>query len=165
MLGAALMASVAVNALVNLPLVPAGMLVRTPIPAVNHDAAETVGWPRFAATVVAVRAYLPDTHVAVLADNYGEAGALDHYPPALRPTFSGHNAYWTWGQPLDDATTLIMTNYDRAQLRQWFGLVHLAARIDNRVGLHNDEQGRPVWIARDRRAPWPVIWPQLRRYG
>jgi hypothetical protein len=164
-LGAALVVSAAVNALLMLPLVPVGVLARSPIPAVNYDAAETVGWPQFAATVAAVRAHLPDTHVAVLASNYGEAGAVDHYLPALRPAFSGHNAYWTWGPPQDGASTLIVIGYDRAQLQRWFGRVDLAAHIDNGVGLPNDEQGRPVWIARDRRAAWTIIWPQLRRYG
>ena len=27
----------------------------------------------------------------------------------------------------------------------------------------NTEQGRPIWVARDRRAPWTQLWPQLRR--
>ena len=31
--------------------------------------------------------------------------------------------------------------------------------------LDNDEQGVPVWVARDPRAPWPELWPQLRRLG
>src|SRR6185312_8727310 len=38
-----------------------------------------------------------------------------------------------------------------------------AAVVDNGVGLDNDEQGVPVWVARDPRAPWPELWPQLRR--
>jgi len=58
-----------------------------------------------------------------------------------------------------------VTGYDQAQLQRWFDRVDLAARIDNAVGLRNDEQGHPVGIAHDRRAPWTVIRPQLRRYG
>ena len=50
-------------------------------------------------------------------------------------------------------------------MREWFGRVELAARVDNGVGLDNDEQDAPVWIARDRRAPWSVLWPQLVRVG
>jgi Transposase len=163
--GTALLAAAVVNALLMLPLVPVHQLVHTPVPAVNYDAGETVGWPQLAATVAAVRARLPDTRVAVLARNYGEAGAVDHYLPALRPAYSGHNAYWTWGPPPDDATAVIVIGYDRARLQQWFGQAELAARIDNGVGLPNEEQGRPVWVARDRLAPWAVIWPHLRRYG
>jgi hypothetical protein len=53
-------------------------LAATPIPAINYDASETVSWPQFAAIVAAVRGQPPDTHVAVLARNHGEADAVDH---------------------------------------------------------------------------------------
>ena len=46
-----------------------------------------------------MRAGLPDARVAVLGRNYGEAGAVDRYLPALRPAHSGHNAYWDLGPP------------------------------------------------------------------
>jgi hypothetical protein len=49
------------------------------------------------------------------------------------------------------------------RLREWFGEVEAAGVVDNGVGLDNEEQGRPVWIARDRLVPWSQIWPQLRR--
>ena len=103
--------------------------------------------------------------VAVLTRNYGEAGAVDHFLPALGPAHSGHNSYWTWGPPPEEATTLIVVGIPEARVRQWFGRVELAARIDNGLGLDNDEQGAPVWLARDRLAPWAELWPQLRRLG
>ena len=40
-----------------------------------------------------------------------------------------------------------------------------AARIDNGVGLDNEEQGRRDWVASDRRMAWSEIWPQVRRLG
>jgi 4-amino-4-deoxy-L-arabinose transferase-like glycosyltransferase len=165
LLGSALTVAAAVNAVLMLPLVPATALAATPIPAINYDAAETVGWPQFAATLAAVRAQLPDTHVAVLARNYGEAGAIDHYLPALGPAHSGHNGYWNWGPPAEDTTAVIVIGYRQTQLRAWFGHLDLATHIDNRLGLHNDEQDAPVWIARNPLAPWAQIWPQLRHLG
>ena len=51
------------------------------------------------------------------------------------------------------------------RLAQWFGRVEEAGRVDNGVGLDNDEQGTPVLTARDRRVPWSEIWPQLRHLG
>ena len=148
LLAAALLLTALVNAVLMLPLVPADRLAATPIPAINYDAAETVGWPAFATTIASVRASLPDTHVAVLTRNYGEAGAVDHYLPALAPAHSGHNAYWDWGPPPDDATAVIVIGYREEQLRAWFGRVDLATHIDNHLGLDNDEQRTPVWIAR-----------------
>jgi len=29
----------------------------------------------------------------------------------------------------------------------------------------HDKQGAPVWIARDRRTSWDVLWPELVRLG
>ncbi len=166
MLAAAMVASLAISAVLMLPLVPADRLAATPIVDVNYDAGETVGWPEYAATLAAVRARLPaGERVAVLTGNYGEAGAVDRFLPALAPAHSGHNSYWTWGPPPDDATTLIVVGYPEDRLRQWFGHVELAARIDNGVGLENDEQGVAVWVARDRLAAWSELWPQLRRLG
>jgi hypothetical protein len=162
----ALAASLAMSALLMLPLVPADELAQTPIPDIHYDAGETVGWPEFAATVAAVHARVPAAErVAVLTGNYGEAGAVDRFLPALAPAHSGHNSYWTWGPPPDEAGTLIVIGAEEAQLRRWFGEVELAARIDNGLGLDNDEQGEPVWLVRDRREPWSQIWPQLRHIG
>ena len=54
-LGLMIGVSAAIAAAIVLPLVPVEDVHATPIPAVNEDAIETIGWPAFAATV-AVRA-------------------------------------------------------------------------------------------------------------
>jgi hypothetical protein len=165
-LGGALVLSLAINAVLMLPVVPVERLGGTPIVDVNYDAGETVGWPEFAATVAAARAELPaDEPVAVLTGNYGEAGAIDRYAPELGPAYSGHNSYWSWGPPADDVTTVVAVGFRESDLRRWFGRVEEAAHIDNGVDLDNEEQGRTVWLAGERRVPWAEIWPQLRRYG
>jgi hypothetical protein len=166
LLAVALGASLVMSSVLMLPLVPAEELAGTPIPDIHYDAGETVGWPAFAATLAAVHERVPGgERVAVLTRNYGEAGAVDRFLPALAPAHSGHNAYWDWGPPPAQATTLIVVGWDEERLRQWFGRVELAARIDNGVGLDNDEQGRPVWLVRERLAPWDELWPQLRTLG
>ncbi|GAB3360698.1 glycosyltransferase family 39 protein [Modestobacter lapidis] len=164
LLAAAPVLSLGIAAVLFLPVVPVARLAGTPVPDVNYDAGETVGWPAFAAVLARVRAGLPDgERVAVLTGNYGEAGAVDRYLPELAPAYSRHNSYWTWGPPPEEATTLISVGIAEVELRRWFGRVEQVARIDNGVGLDNDEQGRPVWVLRDRRAGWPEIWPELRR--
>jgi hypothetical protein len=165
-LGVALVISLLLDGVLMLPLVPVDRLGATPIPDVNYDAGETVGWPRLAAAVEKVRADLPaGTTVAVLAANYGEAGAVDRFAPALGPAYSGHNSYGTWGSPPEDVDTVIVIGYPEERLTRWFGQIDLAARVDNGVGLENEEQGAPVWVVTDRLAPWSEIWPDLRRLG
>jgi 4-amino-4-deoxy-L-arabinose transferase-like glycosyltransferase len=163
---ATLVASLGLNALLMLPIVPAGRLGATPIADINYDAGETVGWPRLAAAVEDVRADLPAGEtVAVLTANYGEAGAVDRFAPSLGPAYSAHNAYWSWGPPPEDAHTVIVVGYPEERLAPWFARVELAARVDNGVDLDNEEQGAPIWVATDRLAPWSEIWPELRRLG
>ena len=87
------------NLVLMLPLLPERLL--GPVVAVNYDAGETVGWPRFAATVGDVYGTLPAAgNPVVVTGNYGEAGALERFRPGV-PVYSGHNAYWDWGPPPD----------------------------------------------------------------
>ena len=53
----------------------------------------------------------------------------------------------------------------RERIEPWCGDLVEVARIDNQVGLDNDEQGAPVWACRSLTQPWSKIWPQLRRLG
>jgi hypothetical protein len=163
---AALVLSLAVSATLGLPVVPVERLADTPVPDVNYDAGETVGWPAFASAVRRVRDALPDdARVAVLAGNYGQAGAIDRFAPDLAPAYSGHNSYWTWGPPPDGVDTVIAVGIPEERLAGWFGRVTVVERFDNGVGLGNDEQGRPIVTATDRLVPWSEIWPELRRLG
>ncbi|ANY08386.1 glycosyltransferase family 39 protein [Pseudonocardia sp. HH130630-07] len=160
-LGTALVVTLAGSATTALPVVPVDELAVSPVVAMNPDAAETVGWPEFAATVGAAVASAPGERVTVLAANYGQAGAVDHYLPAAGPAYSGHNAYAGWGPPPGDETAVVVVGYPVEQVRTWFGRVDTVARIDNGVGLDNLEQGGPVLLARDRSRPWSEIWAEV----
>ena len=153
-----------------LPLVPVRHLADTPIVDIRYDTGETVGWPALVRTVADVHAALPAAERAtaiVLTRNYGQAGAVDRYGPELGlPTaYSGHNSYADWGPPPETVGTVIVVGYGRAELERWCGRVELAARVDNGLGVDNDEQGTPVWTCRDRLVPWAELWPELRRLG
>jgi hypothetical protein len=161
---AALALSLLIDGTLGLPVVPAERLADTPVPDVNYDAGETVGWPQLVARVQDARDGAGD-RVVVLTGNYGQAGAVDRFAPDLGPAYSGHNSYWTWGPPPEDVDTVIAVGIDGERLADWFGDVEDAGRVDNGVGLDNDEQGTPVLVATDRRVPWSEIWPELRRLG
>jgi 4-amino-4-deoxy-L-arabinose transferase-like glycosyltransferase len=161
---AALALSLLIDGTLGLPVVPAERLADTPVPDVNYDAGETVGWPQLVARVQDARDGAGD-RVVVLTGNYGQAGAVDRFAPDLGPAYSGHNSYWTWGPPPEDVDTVVAVGIDGERLADWFGDVEDAGRVDNGVGLDNDEQGTPVLVATDRRVPWSEIWPELRRLG
>jgi hypothetical protein len=161
--------SAVVTAALGLPVYPVATLHATPQAAVNYDAGETVGWPAFARQVADVYQGLPESErrtAVLLAGNYGEAGALDHYGPTngLPPVYSGHLAYWRWGPPPADASPVLVVGYgwDEAELREACAELTHAARLDNGVNLDNEEQGADVWICRGPRRSWAEVWPELR---
>jgi hypothetical protein len=43
--------------------------------------------------------------------------------------------------------------------------VHVVARIDNSLGIDNDEQGTHVDVCRGPVRPWSQEWPALRHPG
>ncbi|WP_083733191.1 ArnT family glycosyltransferase [Actinomadura sp. CNU-125] len=155
--------------LLTLPVYPVSALASTPQPAVNSDGAETVGWPRFVAEVARVyRSVPPDERATIVVSNYGEAGAIDRYGPdhGLPRAYSGHNGYWYFGRPPDASDTTIVVGPESlagaAQLKRYWTDVRPAGRIDNGVGLDNEEQGKPVWICKGRRASWTELWPEFK---
>jgi Dolichyl-phosphate-mannose-protein mannosyltransferase len=161
-----LIPSAVITAALGLPIYPVAWLHATPQPAVNYDAGETVGWPGFADQVRAVYQGLPAGERAtavILAGNYGEAGALDHY--GLPNVYSGHLSFWRWGPPPDSMTgpVVVVGHSSEADLHRECGSVDLAATIDNGLDLDNDEQGAQVWICRQPHRTWSRLWPGLYR--
>jgi hypothetical protein len=157
-----------VDALVALPVVPARDLHHTPIVAMNYDAGEQVGWPRFANTVADVYSSLPAAqraHAVLIGGNYGEAGALLRFRPALAEVYGAQNSMWDLGPPPADASTALVLDYPVGDLRRWFRDVRAVGRIDNGVHLDNDEQGRTVWLCTHPTRPWPSLWRAMRHLG
>jgi hypothetical protein len=160
---AAIAAGAVIGAIIALPVLAPGDL--GPVLAVNGDAGETIGWPRFARTVADVYRSLPHPRRAViLTGNCGEAGAIDRYGPALGlpHAHSGHNAYGDWGPPPDGGAPIIVVGLDPDVLAARLRDCSAAARIDDRVGVDNEEQGEPVMVCRGPRRPWSRQWPLLR---
>ncbi len=155
-----------------LPILPAHWLHTVPLQKINYNLGEEVGWPELVRTVAGVYDSLPASEratTAIVTGNYGEAGAVDRYGPALGlpPAYSGHNNYWWWGPPPAGATTAIVIGLDAdgAWLRRYWASVTLAGRVRNAAGVDNDEEGMPVWLCRGLKRPWRVIWPDFRQYG
>lgn len=152
-----------VSAVIALPLLPAKDT--GPVIAMNADVGETVGWPDLTRTVSSVyRSAGPDA--VIFTANYGEAGAIDRYGPALGlpAAYSGHNAFGYWGPPPDRAGPVVTVGLDDTQLRHFRGC-RVAARIDNSAGVDNDEHDEPIDLCSGTRGPWSRNWPELRHLG
>jgi hypothetical protein len=165
LLVAAVVVTAATSAVIALPLVPVDRLADTPIADLNEEAGETVGWPELVRSVARVRDALPPTErdrAIVFTENYGEAGAVDRYGPALGipRAYSGHNAYWRFGKPPDGAAPVIVLGYERVPPN--FVGCRRAASVDNGVGVENEEQGGSVWLCAGPQLPWSRLWPRLR---
>jgi hypothetical protein len=164
LLGAALVSSAVVSAVIALPILPAAQA--GPVIAVNGDVGETIGWPEFAQTVA--RVYDRATVNAVIfASNYGEAGAIDRYGPSLGlpGAYSGHNGFSEWGPPPDHSGSVVVIGLDGADLNRFFQSCHLAARVTNSSGVENDESGTPIDVCSGTRGSWSRNWAELRHYG
>jgi 4-amino-4-deoxy-L-arabinose transferase-like glycosyltransferase len=154
----------------GLPVVALRSLHTTSVVSVNYDIGETVAWPTYARQIATAWDTLPTSvraHAAILASNYGEAGAIDRYGPALGlpAAYSGHMGFWYWGPPPAGATSVLGIGFDPGYLSHFFTKVRLIARLDNHLGVNNDEQHAPLWFASRLRGSWATRWPQLRDLG
>jgi len=149
----------AVSVVMGLPVLPLAVLGDTPIPAMNLVAADQVGWQTYVAQIDAV-ARLHDVDV-VVTSNYGEAGAVARYADHLR-VFSGQNALYDEGPPPETAKTVVFVGEQLPVARLLFEGCTIEDRLDNEVGVDNEEQSVPIAVCRGLRSTWSKSWPRLR---
>jgi 4-amino-4-deoxy-L-arabinose transferase-like glycosyltransferase len=157
----------AVSLVLGLPLVPLSALGSTPIPDINQVAQDSVGWPVYVAEVAAVYGHIPARErgrTAIVASNYGEAGAIERYGGRYRlpPVYSGQNELYYQARPARTDTTAVFVGGQFDDARGRFGSCSVVVRLDNRVDVDNEEQGEPVAICRRPIGGWATVWPALR---
>jgi hypothetical protein len=155
---------------VALPLLPARTLHTTQLQKINYDLGEQLAWPRLVRLVSREYHALPAAQrarTAILTGNYGEAGAVDRYGPGLGlpQAYSGHNNFWLWGPPPAADTAVLAVNVDPGLLHREFAHVRQVATFSNGLGVSDDEQGAPVYLATGRHGPWSRAWPAFRDYS
>jgi 4-amino-4-deoxy-L-arabinose transferase-like glycosyltransferase len=153
----------AVSATLGLPLVAVGQVGSTPIPDINQAVQDSVGWPAYVDQIDAVYEDAQQGgsgRVVVIASNYGEAGAVARLRPGV-PVFSAQNALYDQARPAPTTTTVVFVGGELRFARTLF-TCEVVARLDNGVGVDNEEQGEPVAVCTHPRQPWPVIWDRLR---
>jgi 4-amino-4-deoxy-L-arabinose transferase-like glycosyltransferase len=166
LLTAAVAFTAAGTALMSLPLYPVGSFADTPVPAINYDAGETIGWPQLVQKVADVYNGLSEKERAtavILTANYGQAGAIARYGPALGlpQPYSGHLGFWRWGPPPAGATGPVIIVSETRPARVC-DAAEIVARHDNGYRVDNEEQGVTLWKCDRAKGPWQELWPSLR---
>jgi hypothetical protein len=131
--------------------------------------ADMMGWPQQAEAVAGVFESLSpgdQSRVAILAKNYGQAGAIDYFGPALGlpHAISGHNNYYLWGPQQYTGEVVIAVGMRLEDLKPIFGQIDLAATINNEYAIP-EENNLPVYICRKPRMTLQQAWPRLKFYG
>ena len=157
-----LAAGIAINAVaasvVALPLLPRDALPGSVLPSWNQSTRDQLGWPALAAQIAAVPA-ADDPDAVVLTRNYGEAGALERYAPALGGrVYSGHNAMHDLAAPPADTRTIVAVGYNMAWLRPMFTRCRTVGHLHDPAGIASQEEGAPLMVCTGRQVSMSTIW-------
>lgn len=159
-------------AAIALPVAPPGSGWFKAAWGLNNELGEMLGWPELAQTTAEVYHALPPSErvaAAIVTNNYGEAGALNLFGPALGlPTaLSGMNGHWYRGPGALQPAIVIALGYDLHGTAAHFGACQIAAQVKNAYGVLNEEAGEHPWIYLCRRLPrpWQETWDGLKVYG
>ncbi len=138
----------------------------------NYDMAEEVGWPEFVAQVAAVRDTLSTqdrSRLAILAHNYGEAGALSLYGPQynLPVPISSINSFHDRGYGPYEPETVIVVGGELHDQELNFEHCTVAAQVRIPYGVRNEESvDHPeILICHHLRRPWPLAWSRSQEFG
>src|SRR6204780_5633138 len=100
---------------------------------------------------------------AILAGNYGEAGAIDYYGPSLGlpKAISGHNNYFLWGPRNYSGECVIVFGENADRYTRLFGEARLVATITDEHARPS-EQGVHVSGCPQPRPPQAILWPSFK---
>ena len=131
--------------------------------------ADMQGWPELAASVAGVYRALPlaeQAHACIFGQNYGQAGAIDLFGPALGlpKAISGHNSYFLWGPGSCTGAVMIVIGDTRDRLEERFERVELGATY-RCADCMPYEATKSIWVVRiPRSGPLQSFWPRLKRF-
>ncbi len=127
------------------------------------------GWPELAEAVARVYHRLPPADRAracVFGQNYGEAGAIDLFGPALGVpgAISAHNSYFLWGPGRCTGEVLIVIGDHREKLEELFSSVEEAGAFTC-TDCMPYENHQSLWVARGLKKPLAELWPQIKNFN
>ncbi len=131
--------------------------------------ADRFGWREMTAEVARVYHTLPEAerpHTLIVTANYGEAGALNHYGPALGlpRAASQHNNFYLWGPgELDGVTTVITVGMEAEGPGQVLSSVEPAGRVVAPYAMPYETR-HPILVCRGWTVEPTEAWRRGRHY-
>jgi hypothetical protein len=132
--------------------------------------ADRFGWPEMAATVAKVYNQLPPAErekTAILANDYGKAGAIDFYGPALGlpKAIGGHHTYWYWGpREYTGEIMIVLGQHSRERIEKYFTSVEEVATVGHPYAMAS--QRFQVYLCRGPKGPTlREVWPELKNWN
>ncbi|NJD09032.1 MAG: glycosyltransferase family 39 protein [Gemmatimonadetes bacterium] len=134
--------------------------------ALPQDYADMLGWEAQAAAGARVYRALPPAdrvRAVLVADNYGEAGAIDFFGPryGLPPAMAPVGSYWFWGPGELPGDVVIKLRGERSDLLRFFRRIQLAAVV-NEPWVVPEERHVEIWVCRDPYGTLAELWPRFR---
>jgi hypothetical protein len=140
------------------PVVPVSSALWETVIEINGEAREMIGWRELVQQVAEIYAGIPEEEravTAVLAGNYGEAGALDFYQGEydLPPMISGANSLWERGYGNPEPQTAIVVGFESGYALNFFKTCQTAGKVSNPYGVKNEETLRhnTIYVCREPR--------------
>jgi hypothetical protein len=157
----------ALQIVLALPVVPERNLADFPYFSMSS---ESVGWPHVTRQIADAYGAVPAAdrgRAVILAENFGEVGALDKYGKEmdLPPVYSGHNQLHSWGPPPESATVVLSVGIDKKLLARNFQSCQVVGKLDTGIKVINPEVGKELNICRGPRTSWQSMWPEFRHYN
>jgi hypothetical protein len=126
---------------------------------------DEIGWPELADQTARAWKTLPGRDRAqgvILAQNYGEASALEFYGPSrgLPSALSGHLSWQHWRPQTLPQRFALLVGFGHQSITRLCGSAHTLATINNHWHLDNEERGRTI-TACQLKQPLGKLWHQI----
>ena len=128
--------------------------------------ADEFGWEDMTREVARAYNSLPPPQrsvTAILADNYGEAAALDFFGPkyGLPKAICPHQSYWMWGPRNYSGDSILMLGNDFDETL--FRSVKLAGHVSNPYSRPQEQFD--LFICRGLKTPLRELWPEMKHWS
>ena len=129
--------------------------------------ADRFGWPEMAQATADAYFALPEAQraqTAIYTENYGQAGAIDFFGPALGlpKAISGHLSYFYWGPRDYTSESVLLLGVDMSEARQVFNRVQIVGRTGHRYAMRSENF--PILLATEPRMSMDELWPQVKKW-